>query len=104
MKEKKTIILVVVLIGLIGLYVWYANKTKPVAVEDKKADLAQRDPDQMLMRKLTKAIDTYKKENNSVSRYLPLRASRVRKGGIGSAIFRPRSRAMNSPTKMKRLQ
>jgi type IV pilus assembly protein PilP len=65
MKEKKTILLVIVLVGLIGIYVWYANKTKVEPKTSPTADLAQRDPDQVVLRKLTGAIDRYKKENKS---------------------------------------
>ena len=70
MKDKKIIILAVILLGLVGYYVWYANKTKPVESSGKVADLASIDPNQALLKKINVAIGKYKKENGSVPKSL----------------------------------
>ena len=70
MKDKKIIILAVILLGLVGYYVWYANKTKPVESSGKVVDLASIDPNQALLKKLNGAINKYKKENGSVPKSL----------------------------------
>jgi type IV pilus assembly protein PilP len=70
MKDKKIIILAVILLGLVGYYVWYANKTKPVESPGKVVDLASIDPNQALLKELNVAIGKYQKENGSVPQSL----------------------------------
>jgi type IV pilus assembly protein PilP len=70
MKDKKIIILAVILLGLVGYYVWYANKTKIPESSGKVVDLASIDPNQALLKNLNRAIIKYKKENGSVPKSL----------------------------------
>ena len=64
MKEKKTIILAVVLLLLVGVYIFYnqkiAKETKPTG---KAVDARLIDPDFELKAKVTKAIRKYMQEN-----------------------------------------
>jgi Tfp pilus assembly protein PilP len=70
MKDKKIIILAVILLALVGYYVWYVNKTKPVESKGKVVDLASIDPNQALLKKLNTAIGKYQKDNGSVPKSL----------------------------------
>jgi Tfp pilus assembly protein PilP len=70
MKDKKIIILAVILMALVGYYVWYANKTKPVESKGKVVDVASTNPNQALLKKLNVAIAKYQKENGSVPKSL----------------------------------
>jgi Tfp pilus assembly protein PilP len=70
MKDKKIIILAVILLGLVGYYVWYANQTKMPESTGKVVDLASIDPNQALLKNLNRAIIKYKKENGSVPKSL----------------------------------
>jgi Tfp pilus assembly protein PilP len=70
MKDKKIIILAVILLALVGYYVWYSQKTKPVESKGKVVDLASINPDQALLKKLNRAISKYQKENGSVPKSL----------------------------------
>jgi Tfp pilus assembly protein PilP len=70
MKDKKIIILAVILLGLVGYYVWYANQTKMPESSGKVVDLASIDPNQALLKNLNRAIIKYKKENGSVPKSL----------------------------------
>jgi len=70
MKDKKTIILVVVLLALVGYYVWYANKTANVKPKGQAPDVAKIDPNQATLRKLNKAIVRYKKDKGTVPKNL----------------------------------
>lgn len=70
MKDKKIIILAVILLALVGYYVWYSQKTKPVESKGKVVDLASVDPNQALLKKLNIAISKYQKENGSVPKSL----------------------------------
>ena len=72
MKDKKTILLIAVLLALIGVYVWHSGRLKktelpkaPVAA--KKAPL---DPRKAMATKVLKAINAHKKEKGSVPRNL----------------------------------
>jgi type IV pilus assembly protein PilP len=70
MKDKKIIVLAVILLALVGYYVWYANKTKPVESKGKVVDLASVDSNQALLKTLNTAISKYQKENGSVPKSL----------------------------------
>ncbi|MFP3869653.1 MAG: pilus assembly protein PilP [Syntrophobacteria bacterium] len=71
MKDKRSIVLIVILLALIGVYVWYSQKTKVTRPAQSKAvDVAKVDPNQALARKLTKGINAYKKDKGSVPKNL----------------------------------
>ncbi len=71
MKEKRTIILVVVLAALIGVYVWHSQRIKtPEKVTVEPTSAAKPDPSSVLMRKVVKAINKHKKEKGSVPKNL----------------------------------
>ena len=70
MKDKKIIVLAVVLLALVGYYVWYANKTKVVKLPTEAADMARVNPNQLLLRKVNKAVLAYKKEKGSAPQSL----------------------------------
>jgi type IV pilus assembly protein PilP len=69
MKEKKTIILAVVLLLLVGVYIYYNQKiekaTKPTG---KAVDIARVAPDFELKAKVSKAIRKYIQENGDAPR------------------------------------
>lgn len=64
MKEKKTIVLVVILMALVGVYVWYSQKidksNKPTG---KKVDITRVDPNFKLKSKVSRAVRDYIKAN-----------------------------------------
>ncbi len=64
MKDKKTIILAVILLVLVGVYIYYSQmiekENKPTG---KRVDIAQIDPDFELKAKVSKAIRKYMQEN-----------------------------------------
>lgn len=69
MKEKKTIILAVVLLLLVGVYIYYSQRiekqTKPTG---KRVDIARVAPDFELKAKVAKAIRKYIQENGDAPR------------------------------------
>ncbi|MEE9119691.1 MAG: pilus assembly protein PilP [Syntrophobacteria bacterium] len=69
MKEKKTIILAVVLLLLVGVYIYYSQRiekqTKPTG---KAVDIARVAPDFELKAKVAKAIRKYIQENGDAPR------------------------------------
>ena len=68
MKEKKTIILVVVLMLLVGVYVWYSQEIKK---ETKpKIDISKLDERIVLKGKLMKAVRLYRKNKGNIPRSL----------------------------------
>jgi type IV pilus assembly protein PilP len=70
MKEKRTIILAVVLLLLVGVYAWYSWVTDYRKPKASEADIAKLNPDAALMGKITKAADAYQKENGRVPQNL----------------------------------
>jgi len=71
MKDKRTIILVVALVAMIGVYVWHSQRIKtPVKSVVEPGRPAKLDPSTVLMRKVVKAINNHKKEKGSVPRNL----------------------------------
>jgi Tfp pilus assembly protein PilP len=71
MKEKKTIILAVVLLLLVGVYVWYSKKVeKESQPTGKKLDITRVDPDFQLKAKVTKAIRNYIKDKGDAPQSL----------------------------------
>ena len=71
MKDKKTIVLAVVLLLLVGVYIYYNQRikeqTKPTG---KRVDIAQIDPDFQFKAKVSKAIREYIQENGDAPRSL----------------------------------
>jgi type IV pilus assembly protein PilP len=69
MKEKKTIILAVVLLLLVGVYIYYSQKiekqTKPTG---KAVDISRVSPDFELKAKVSKAIRQYMQDNGDAPR------------------------------------
>ena len=64
MKEKKTIILAVVLLLLVGVYIYYNQKIeKQTKATGKAVDISQVSPDFALKAKVSKAIRQYMQEN-----------------------------------------
>jgi len=63
MKDKRTIILAVVLLALVGVYVWHAQRVgsarAPKDIGGKPISLS---PEMEFMGKMNKAVNTYKKE------------------------------------------
>ena len=69
MKDKKTIILAVVLLLLVGVYVFYNQKIQKQRKPTGAAvDSAQIDPDFQLKAKVSKAIRKYMQENGDAPR------------------------------------
>ncbi|MEE8621831.1 MAG: pilus assembly protein PilP [Syntrophobacteria bacterium] len=63
MKNKKTIILAVILLSLVGVYVWYSQQIeKENRPTGKKVDITRVDPNFMLKAKVSKAIRKYIKD------------------------------------------
>jgi Tfp pilus assembly protein PilP len=64
MKDKKTIILAVVLLLLVGVYIYFSQKIeKETKATGTRVDIAQVDPDFELKAKVSKAIRKYMQEN-----------------------------------------
>lgn len=69
MKEKRIIILAVILLVLVGVYVWY-SMTYSVTPKGKPFDVAALPPDVALKVKISKAADAYQKEHGKVPQNL----------------------------------
>lgn len=71
MKEKRTIILVVLLIAMIGVYVWHSQRIRPPEKATTGAERsANVNPTTELMKKVVRAINKYQKDKGSVPRNL----------------------------------
>jgi Tfp pilus assembly protein PilP len=70
MGEKRIIVFAVILLALIGVYVWYSQRTKIEKPTAESIDVAKVDPKQALARTLSKAIDAYEKEKGMVPKTL----------------------------------
>ncbi|MBE9533371.1 MAG: pilus assembly protein PilP [Proteobacteria bacterium] len=69
MKEKKTIILAVVLLLLVGVYIYYSQRIEKAAKPTGAAvDVARIDPDFELKSKVGKAIRKYMQDNGDAPR------------------------------------
>jgi len=107
MKDKRTIILVVALVAMIGVYVWHSQRIKTAeisAVEPGKP--VKLDPSTVLMRKVVKAINNHKKEKGSVPRnleelkgkYLDIATyNQVNKGKLQYAYVNPQAYRLTKP-------
>jgi Tfp pilus assembly protein PilP len=70
MKDKKIIILAVILLALVGYFVWYTNKTKVVERPSSAVQKAELNPQMAFLRKLNKAILAHKKDTGNVPKSL----------------------------------
>ena len=71
MKDKKTIILAVVLLALVGVYVWYSQKVeKENRPTGKKVDITRVDPNFALRAKVAKAVRKHIDEKGAAPRTL----------------------------------
>ena len=68
MKEKKTIVLVVILMALVGVYVWYSQKIDKQTTP--KVDVSKLDERVVLKGKVMKAVRLYRKDKGQVPRSL----------------------------------
>ena len=68
MKEKKTIILVVVLMLLVGVYVWHSQELKKEI--KSKVDITKLDERLVLKGKLMRAVRLYRKDKGKIPRSL----------------------------------
>jgi Tfp pilus assembly protein PilP len=69
MKEKRTIILAVILLVLVGVYAWYSIKFD-VTPKTAPVDVAKVDPDIAVTNKISRAVNAYKKEQGRVPQNL----------------------------------
>jgi len=70
MKEKRTIILAVVLLVLVGVFAFYSWKTEYQRPKGKAVELAKVDPNAALTGKIAKAAQEYQKEHGRVPQNL----------------------------------
>ena len=70
MKDKKIIILAVILLTLVGYYVWYSQKTAAPKPKGKAMVAPRRDPRRAVISKVHKAVAAYKKDTGNVPRNL----------------------------------
>jgi len=70
MKEKRTIILAVVLLVLVGVFAFYSWKTEYEKPKGKAVELAKVDPNAALTRKIARAAQEYQKEHGRVPQNL----------------------------------
>ncbi|MBW1980816.1 MAG: pilus assembly protein PilP [Deltaproteobacteria bacterium] len=67
MKEKRVVVLAVILLGLVGVYIWHsakiANESRPTG---KPLDIAKLDPNLALKAKVGKAVHRYLKKHGKV--------------------------------------
>ena len=67
MKEKKTIILAVILLALVGVYIWHSHRLEKAKKPKYNAAIT---PKQALTKKVVKAVAAYKKKNKRVPKNL----------------------------------
>jgi Tfp pilus assembly protein PilP len=70
MKEKRTVILAVILLGLVGVYAWYSWTIDSRKPRPSTVDIARVNPDLALRGKISKAANAYRKENGRVPQNL----------------------------------
>jgi Tfp pilus assembly protein PilP len=70
MKDKKIIILAVILLALVGYFVWYTKKTEVVERPSSTVQRAELNPQMALLRKVNTAISAHKKETGNVPKSL----------------------------------
>ena len=70
MKDKKIIILAVILLALVGYYVWYSQKSTPPKPQGKATFAPRKDPRREIVGKVHRAVRAYKKDKGNVPRNL----------------------------------
>ena len=70
MKDKKIIILAVLLLGLVGYYVWYSQKTATPKIKGKATVAHRTDPRRAVIKKVQRAVIAYKKDTGKVPQNL----------------------------------
>ena len=70
MKDKKIIIFAVILLALVGYYVWYSQKSIPPKPKGKAKVASVSDPKRAVISKVHRAVRAYKKEKGDVPRNL----------------------------------
>ncbi|UCG13319.1 MAG: pilus assembly protein PilP [Deltaproteobacteria bacterium] len=71
MKDKRTIIFAVILLTMVGVYVWHANRIRSKRItEDKVTRKVPLAPEQVAMKKVVNALRAYKKEKGTYPRSL----------------------------------
>jgi Tfp pilus assembly protein PilP len=70
MKDKKIIVLAVILLTLVGYYVWYSQKTATPKPKGKAMVAPRTDPKRAVIKKVHKAVAAYKKDTGNVPRNL----------------------------------
>ena len=108
MKEKKTIILVVVLVAMIGVYVWHSQRVRaPEKLTAGATAVTKPNPSTVLMRKVVRGINKYRKEKGSVPRnldelkgkYLDVATyNQMKKSKLEYAYVNPKAYRLTKPT------
>jgi len=70
MKDKKIIILAVILLALVGYYVWYSQKTATPKPKGQAMVAPRTDPRLAVIKKVHKAVAEYKKDTGNVPQNL----------------------------------
>ena len=70
MKDKKIIILAVILLALVGYYVWYSQKTATPKPKGKAMVAPRTDPRRAVIKKVHRAVLAYKKATGNVPQNL----------------------------------
>jgi Tfp pilus assembly protein PilP len=70
MKDKKIIILAVILLALVGYYVWYSQKTTAPKPQGKATFAPRKNPKTEVIRDVRKAVEAYKKDTGNVPQNL----------------------------------
>jgi Tfp pilus assembly protein PilP len=70
MRDKKIIILAVILLALVGYYVWYSQKTSTPEPKGKAMVEPRNDPRLEVIKKVHRAVTAYKKDTGNVPRNL----------------------------------
>jgi type IV pilus assembly protein PilP len=70
MKDKKIIIFAVILLTLVGYYVWYSQKTATPEPQGKAMVAPRSDPRRAVIKKVHRAVGAYKKDTGNVPRNL----------------------------------
>jgi len=108
MKDKRTIILVLALVAMIGVYVWHSQRIKtPAKSAVEPGRPAKLDTSTVLMRKVVKAINNHKTEKGAVPRnleelkgnYLDITTyNQVKESKLQYAYVNPQAYRLTKPT------
>ena len=70
MKDKRTIFLAVILLVLVGVFVWHSQRISKSSLPKGAASEISLDPKRNLMRNVAKAVNAYKTNNKNVPKNL----------------------------------